>query len=471
MSSTVDSGTPTRRGAILPGWTRASLLGGGLLVLFAFLRAAELPAGERTVEVRRRLPAGAEESPNASHGTHRVGTAPERPEARNRADLGNLPGPMNASRAEESHGRPLAGSPATGGKTQRIAFWKLKPAVIPGLEWYANRTLPEDWARPFPQGARSGRSDGGAVHVVIASDEAQLPGVVGCLLSTVRHSATAEALHFHLVVPRGSEQRVRNFLACRGVHPGPWHLSLVAFDDARARPLIRVDIHQDMVSNLTSGLNYARFFLAELLPNLRHALWLDADTVVQGDVVALVRGLGDEFVAGAVPWAEEYRSRYWRPILHKKFARRYGILMNGTETSFNAGVVVYNLASWEAKNLTQEIEWWAGEHVANYKGLWNLGSQPLLHMVLYRRWTPLAGAWNVAHLGSSAHLSAANISRARVLHWTGRNKPWMDDGFYHYAWRPHSGLPECLGKGRCNLAARDTARACIAMEPFNWTRW
>ena len=49
-------------------------------------------------------------------------------------------------------------------------------------------------------------------------------------------------------------------------------------------PLRRVVDSPDIVGNLASAANFARFQLPELLPHLQLALYLDIDTIVRGDV-------------------------------------------------------------------------------------------------------------------------------------------------------------------------------------------
>ena len=61
-------------------------------------------------------------------------------------------------------------------------------------------------------------------------------------------------------------------------------LEIVEVSSAAVSPLRRVIDSPDVVGNLASAANFARFQLPELFPRLHHALYLDIDTVVRGDV-------------------------------------------------------------------------------------------------------------------------------------------------------------------------------------------
>ena len=58
--------------------------------------------------------------------------------------------------------------------------------------------------------------------------------------------------------------------------------------------------------------------------------------------------------------------------------------------------------------------------------LWSLGTQPLLLIAAYGRWSALPRVWNVDGLGYRPDVDDATLQAASVLHWTGKGKPWLD---------------------------------------------
>ncbi len=40
---------------------------------------------------------------------------------------------------------------------------------------------------------------------------------------------------------------------------------------------------------------------------------------------------------------------------------------------------------------------------------------------------------------------------AKILHWSGKNKPWLPSAFPQYSayWQPYNDQPACHGRGQC----------------------
>ncbi len=104
-------------------------------------------------------------------------------------------------------------------------------------------------------------------------------------------------------------------------------------------------------------------------------------------------------------------------------------------TSRGAQVLLIDLGRWRAQNLTEEAAWWMRQHAASADGLWALGSQPPLHLALHGRWAALPPSWNLDGLGRVGSLTPPALGAAKLLHWTGKRKPWLPDGLYVERWR------------------------------------
>ena len=64
-------------------------------------------------------------------------------------------------------------------------------------------------------------------------------------------------------------------------------VEVVSLASSAVTPLRRVVDSPDVVGNLASAANFARFQLPELFPQLHRALYLDIDTIVKGDITEL----------------------------------------------------------------------------------------------------------------------------------------------------------------------------------------
>ena len=96
--------------------------------------------------------------------------------------------------------------------------------------------------------------------MVVAADREQWAGVIGVINSVRRNCAQPARLRVHVVVTAGTEGAFGAFLRCHGV--AREHLEVIGFSAARL-PKIKVST---LLTNLESPLNFARFYLHELLP-------------------------------------------------------------------------------------------------------------------------------------------------------------------------------------------------------------
>ena len=196
------------------------------------------------------------------------------------------------------------------------------------------------------------------MHVLVGADRTQTPGVVGVINSVTRNCATPARLRLHLVVLLGEEGAFRRFLRCHGLEADGERLTIHGFDKARL-PALKVQAH---LTNLESPLNFARFYMGELLgPGVCKVLYLDADVVVQGDAAELADlalPLGALCAASlrkntlGVKGVQGLKGEK----LQARFLSRYGRPLPLEEHGFNAGVFVYNLRQWAALNLTEEAD-------------------------------------------------------------------------------------------------------------------
>ena len=290
-----------------------------------------------------------------------------------------------------------------------------------------------------------------SVDIVVAADAPLLPGVAGLVRSA--RAGTSASLHFHVLTPAADERIARQTLRCLDAmyERSKRHTTVTirplsaTWLNATLISRIRVEADPAVTGKLSSPLNFARFFLPSLLPSgLEHVLYLDADIVVQGDLHALVSSVrlpprGQGVAVAAVPRHETHfrYSRYAKKcadIYESRYPTRPAF--NESMETFNAGVALIDLVEWARLNLTDEALWWMDRHARDTRGgLWHLGSQPILHLILHGRWHALPDHWNVDGLGRLANLAPAALRAAKLLHWTGKRKPWLPTGLHAALYR------------------------------------
>ncbi|MCM1078820.1 MAG: glycosyltransferase family 8 protein [Bacteroidales bacterium] len=164
---------------------------------------------------------------------------------------------------------------------------------------------------------------------------------------------------------------------------------------------------------------YYRFLLSELLPdNVERILYLDCDTIVNGDISELfATDLGDTF-CGVVP------SQSCDDIRHKN---RLGIGYR----YFNSGVLLFEISVWRQNDIVAKSMQFLGNE--NYMPV--CPDQDALNVVFDNNVTWLPWKYNFQEDLLMPHSNSfidrkewdiidQNIHDMRILHYCGNFKPW-----------------------------------------------
>ena len=249
------------------------------------------------------------------------------------------------------------------------------------------------------------------VHIVYSSDENSLAGVEASIRSVKAHASGPVVFHFIGDAP------LRNM---PDVHFKP--LSHIArkyhLEDYMNPEYERGHGVGDLNTNPA---NYVRFAIDEFLPKQSKAMWIDADTIVNCDVVSLVNNVlndGTKTIA-AVPREGQVTG------LSKKGRHKYAYI----ETSFNAGIYVINLDNWRAQGISEKIRKIA---LRNRETLiYKHGSQPPMAIAIEENFEHLPPTWNVAMSGVE-EVNAQLLEEMCLMHWKGPFKPWNKDNKKDY---------------------------------------
>jgi len=155
---------------------------------------------------------------------------------------------------------------------------------------------------------------------------------------------------------------------------------------------------------------YGRVFLAELLPDADHVIYLDCDLIVSLSIELLAQRLDASqctLAAGGV------QPRYHS--LDRQLYERAGLEMKGM--AFNSGVLGLNLAQWRAEGRSAEIQ----RTAARFRGSFASADQALLNTVFAGDFTELPPEFNWAMYPSSP---PEFLGKEAIVHFVGSPKPW-----------------------------------------------
>ena len=172
-----------------------------------------------------------------------------------------------------------------------------------------------------------------------------------------------------------------------------------------------------------SKTTYFRLFIPEMFPEYDKAIYIDSDTVVQGDMSKLYNtDLGDRYVGAcheqAMVQVDEFGTYAERVV---------GVDRNNF---FNAGMLLINCNAWRKHRVLDKF--------IDYLGIYNFvvtQDEDYLNLICKDHVLWLDQRWNTEVFGEIPY----PIEQAHVVHYIMTSKPWhypdcrFGDIFWHYA--------------------------------------
>jgi len=291
----------------------------------------------------------------------------------------------------------------------------------------------------------------GQVHVCLTSDKNTIGGMVTVMNSIL--SNTKSPVKFHLVTDKESEDHLNLWLMTSKLKNASFEIKVFPREWVENKIRIRGGRKE-----LGSALNYARYYLPKLFPDLKQRIvFVDDDCIVQGDIKELYdtpiqAGHLAAFSQDCVGVNKRLSrlQNVYAEFLDFKNEHIKKLHMKPTACSFNTGVFVSDLTHWDKLNITNQLEYWMAlntqeEVYGNEKG--GGGSQPPMMIVFYDKYSPLDPMWHVRYLGwtSGSSYSRDFVRKAKLLHWNGKFKPWGRGSQHSELWDKYF-LPDPRGK-------------------------
>ena len=148
---------------------------------------------------------------------------------------------------------------------------------------------------------------------------------------------------------------------------------------------------------------YFRYMIAEVLPNISRVLYLDGDTIVNGDISELFdTDLTNYYCAGV-------SDIYIESVGYKKTLGIDGLYIN-------AGVILFNLDEMRRTNIAEKLFKLTAENNFKYQ------DQDAINIAFNGKIKELDCVYNFKR----AHQKAfpEKVPSAKIVHYVGPNKPW-----------------------------------------------
>lgn len=257
------------------------------------------------------------------------------------------------------------------------------------------------------------------IHVAMTLDETYLRGSVAGVYSVLRHSSCPQNIVFHFISTHRRAEDLRRIITTTFPY---LRFNLYRFDTNLVKDKISYSIRRA----LDEPLNYARIYLADLLPSsVRRIIYFDSDLIVVDDVAKLWAIDLGKHVLGAPEYCHANFTSYFTPRFWAN--RAFAASFKGRRACyFNTGVMVIDLKKWREGRYTERLVSWM--RVQKRYRIYVLGSLPPFLLVFAGDVEGVEHRWNQHGLGGDnleglcRDLHPGPVS---LLHWSGKGKPWL----------------------------------------------
>ena len=273
------------------------------------------------------------------------------------------------------------------------------------------------------------------IHVALFTDEttSHLSATSVVIRSILKNTQSANQMTFHIFTPTEGEALARAVLACYFPKNVDAEIRLHTLQANQLSNEHTILSSSDQ--RLSNPLNFARFRLPDLLPEVSKVLYMDIDILVIGDIAKLFRSHLCHNSRKSIAVAKREATTLGRMLdFGHPVIRR--LKLDQSSRVFNAGFMLINLEAWRYYSTSKTIEQWI--RVNEEAHIYSHGTQPplLLTFPSPSMYETFDSSWNVDGLGWRL-LSVYELQRARILHWTGPRKPWQKNGRYKELWHTY----------------------------------
>ena len=286
------------------------------------------------------------------------------------------------------------------------------------------------------------------IPVFYACDNNFLPFCAVSLASLIENASEDQSYHIHIlhtdITPESQQMIFR--MQKKGIK--------ITFDDVSA--YLRSIRSQMPIRDYYSKTTYYRLFIAEMFPGLEKAVYIDSDTVVQGDLAELYAYDLEDWDLGACHEQAMVQENVYGTYVEKCL----GIDRNAY---FNAGVLLINCKRFRQKRVLYTFARMLGEYDFRVTQ-----DEDYLNVICKDHVRFLPQIWNTEIFGEIKDAK----EECKILHYIMTSKPWhyencrWGDVFWHYAAKTewYDLIRDTLKNYTDEERARDEASAQRLME-------
>lgn len=266
------------------------------------------------------------------------------------------------------------------------------------------------------------------INIILSCDKNQFSGLLATTNSICLHSNIKNKnINFYYLVDKNEKKILENLIKNKFPYKINYKIKEINKDPEISN---NIRVNKGHITKCDNIMNFARFNFHKEFPNIDKVLYIDADIIIKDDITKLYKQCNTNispFYAVNIGTFSNTKDIY--DITSYKPDALY----------FNAGLYITSLNYWRKNNLKIKIIEIMKKHKNSKKGLFNLGTQPILNIIFYNNFKKISKEWNTTGLGCRK-VEQKLIKIAKGLHWNGPNKPWKKNGRYQKLWTPYNVL-------------------------------
>ena len=253
------------------------------------------------------------------------------------------------------------------------------------------------------------------IPIFFACDDNFIKYTVVSLYSMIRNASPDYQYRVHVLHTEASERMKQAVMALENEN------FTISFDNVSEQ--LETIVKELPVRDYYSKTTYYRLFIAEKFPEYKKAIYIDSDTIVQGDVSELyMTDIGDFFVGACHEQAMVQVDEYGTYVEKVIGISRYSF--------FNAGMILINCEQFRKYDVRDQFV-----KALNVYNFVVTQDEDYLNLICKDRVYWLDQRWNTEIFGEIAY----PIEEAKILHYIMVSKPWHyedcrhGDIFWRYA--------------------------------------
>jgi lipopolysaccharide biosynthesis glycosyltransferase len=264
------------------------------------------------------------------------------------------------------------------------------------------------------------------INIVMSCDKNQFIGLIAIVNSIIQHTNEETKLFFNFLVDVNEKKILDNLIRDK------LKLKKYIIKEIEIDKNITNNIRVNRDYNIKNNMNFARFNFHNEFPNLDKIIYLDVDMIVKAPIEELYYTCMDSMYPLSAVGTRNFRNS---DDIYEECKKMYNL--KNEYSYFNAGVYFTSLQYWRKNGVKDKIIEIMKKHKKSEKGLFKLGTQPILNIVFANNFQILDKSWNTEGLGYKK-VKPEIINKAKILHWTGKQKPWLKNGRYKNLWEKYN---------------------------------